>query len=173
MQLNSLKHLSLNNNRLHGRIPAINATQLVVLALHRNDLSGAVPESLQNLSHLAVLTLHENSLDGAIGPLKLTSPCIDNDKMNVRGFGCSVLRLILRPRQSPGNETDCSPLQASPSASQDEAQSQKLLSAEEMELVKRMGLGFALHCFAFLCRPWTVFPIPPSCSSFFFNADHL
>ncbi|CAK9000985.1 unnamed protein product [Durusdinium trenchii] len=137
MQLNSLKHLSLNNNRLHGRIPAINATQLVVLALHRNDLSGAVPESLQNLSHLAVLTLHENSLDGAIGPLKLTSPCIDNDKMNVRGFGCSVLRLILRPRQSPGNETDCSPLQASPSASQDEAQSQKLLSAEEMELVKR------------------------------------
>ena len=37
--MKELKQLSLNNNRLQGEIPLIEATQLVVLTLHRNELS--------------------------------------------------------------------------------------------------------------------------------------
>ena len=94
MRFSKLKRLSLNNNRLVGGIPPVEATELVTLTLHHNELSGELPSSLQNLDHLAVFTVHENFLDGSVGALKLTAPCIDNNKLNFRGFGCGVLRMI-------------------------------------------------------------------------------
>lgn len=60
MKFIDLKHLTLNNNYLHGSIPELPAeSQLVILALHRNQLTGTITESLQRLQQLAVLTLHD------------------------------------------------------------------------------------------------------------------
>ena len=135
MQLESLKYLSLNNNRLHGGIPPVDASRLVVLTLHRNELSGVLPESLQNLRRLAVLTLHENSFDGKVTPLKLTSPCIDNDKMNIRGLGCSVIGLML----SKAHKNDCHLMQIP--TDRDGEEGQKGFTEEEMKLLERKGSG--------------------------------
>lgn len=61
MKFIDLKHLTLNNNYLHGSIPELPAeSQLVILALHRNQLTGTITESLQRLQQLAVLTLHDS-----------------------------------------------------------------------------------------------------------------
>ena len=46
MKFIDLKHLTLNNNYLHGSIPELPAeSQLVILALHRNQLTGTITES--------------------------------------------------------------------------------------------------------------------------------
>lgn len=97
-----MKHLSLNNNGLSGLIPEVEATELVVLTLHRNSFSGPIPRSFQNLEHLSVLTLHENSFRGPIIPLRLTSPCIDNPRFELHSTTCYILRVFLEAEQ-----TDC------------------------------------------------------------------
>ncbi|CAK9015030.1 unnamed protein product [Durusdinium trenchii] len=102
MQFRRLKHLSLNNNGLSGLIPEVEATELVVLTLHRNSFSGPIPRSFQNLEHLSVLTLHENSFRGPIIPLRLTSPCIDNPRFELHSTTCYILCVFLEAEQ-----TDC------------------------------------------------------------------
>ncbi len=60
--------LNLNNNDLSGAIPAElgNLTQLQQLRLFDNELSGAIPAELGNLAQLQYLSLGNNQLRGAI-----------------------------------------------------------------------------------------------------------
>ena len=95
----------MNNNRLHGPLPEVVAPQLVVLALHKNELTGVLPKSLHLLKKLGVLTLHENSMSGSINDLNLTVPCMDNARFQRGGMGCEqvkALRLVA-PRYVPMN----------------------------------------------------------------------
>ncbi|KAE8772139.1 putative LRR receptor-like serine/threonine-protein kinase [Hordeum vulgare] len=66
----SLRVLSLYDNQLQGAIPNSigNLTQdLVALGLDKNNLSGTVPESIGNLTGLSILLLSENNLSGQVG----------------------------------------------------------------------------------------------------------
>ncbi|CAK9108051.1 Uncharacterized protein SCF082_LOCUS50266 [Durusdinium trenchii] len=87
MGFQRLNFLALNNNNFQGSLPEVNATELVVLALHKNHLSGVLP-SLLSLQHLGVLTLHENSIGGSVNDLSLSATCIDNSKFKMLGMGC-------------------------------------------------------------------------------------
>ena len=60
--------LNLKENELSGAIPPQlgNLTNLQFLNLYRNQLSGAIPAELGNLTNLQVLALHFNQLSGAI-----------------------------------------------------------------------------------------------------------
>ena len=60
--------LNLYGNQLTGAIPSSlgNLSNLTVLNLHNNELTGAIPSSLGNLSNLTVWKLDGNHLTGAI-----------------------------------------------------------------------------------------------------------
>ncbi|CAK9039824.1 unnamed protein product [Durusdinium trenchii] len=86
MQFERLNFLALNDNRFHGALPEIEASQLVILTLHKNALTGVLPKTLYTLAYLGVLTLHENSIGGGLSRLNLSVPCLDNSKFRLFGM---------------------------------------------------------------------------------------
>ena len=64
----NLTGLNLRRNQLSGAIPSSlgDLTQLQILALHENQLTGSIPTTLGNLTKLTYLTLHQNRLTGNI-----------------------------------------------------------------------------------------------------------
>ena len=72
--LSNLTVLNLSNNQLSGHIPAGlgNLSELTVLNLYNNQLSGSIPVELASLSNLTRLYLGSNQLTGSI-PVELAS----------------------------------------------------------------------------------------------------
>ncbi|XP_028789513.1 receptor-like protein EIX2 [Neltuma alba] len=71
--LSQLQQLVLRNNCFNGGLPSLkNATELAMLDLEKNDLSGPIPPSWtsDNLKELETLSLRMNKLDGKL-PLHL------------------------------------------------------------------------------------------------------
>ncbi|XP_050381808.1 probable leucine-rich repeat receptor-like protein kinase At1g35710 isoform X3 [Argentina anserina] len=62
----SLQSLKLSNNRLSGRIPQLEGTELHVLDLSSNSLVGTIPKELGKLSSLFNLSLAENKFSGSV-----------------------------------------------------------------------------------------------------------
>ncbi|CAE7900934.1 XIAO [Symbiodinium microadriaticum] len=65
LQLRDLEFLTLNDNKLYGALPDITASQLTVLALHRNGLTGVLPESFWALAN-NFLALMFDELSGSL-----------------------------------------------------------------------------------------------------------
>jgi hypothetical protein len=67
-QFTNLTLLYLHNNSLSGSIPTEigNLTNLTQLRLHHNSLSGSIPTEIGNLTNLTLLYLYNNSLSGSI-----------------------------------------------------------------------------------------------------------
>ncbi|KAF3434076.1 hypothetical protein FNV43_RR25179 [Rhamnella rubrinervis] len=67
--VNSLRRLSLARNQLSGQLPDNligNFSNLVVLDLKSNSISGPIPESLGKLSHLQIFSVFSNRLNGSL-----------------------------------------------------------------------------------------------------------
>ena len=97
MQFERLNFLALNDNRFHGALPEIEASQLVILTLHKNALTGVLPKTLYTLAHLGVLTLHENSIGGGLEGLNLSVPCLDNSRFRMWVYWNCKRGSLIRP----------------------------------------------------------------------------
>lgn len=70
-KLEHLKRLMLSGNHFVGRIPdsiCISSSELLIMDLSRNSLTGPLPSSLSNLTSLLKLDLSDNHLNGSLPP---------------------------------------------------------------------------------------------------------
>ncbi|MFV0393284.1 MAG: toxin Cry1Ac domain D-VI-related protein [Coprobacillaceae bacterium] len=81
-------YLSLGTNQLSGAIPSKigNMSSLVELTLNNNNLSGEIPDSLSNLSALQNLQLYNNNLTGSLpnftNAVALKSLSVNNNNLS-------------------------------------------------------------------------------------------
>ncbi|KAL3693185.1 hypothetical protein R1sor_006836 [Riccia sorocarpa] len=84
--LDSLDHITLNDNMLSGPIPPIIGTMenLIQLNLADNKLNGTIPESIGNLAKLKDLYLQNNQLTGKV-PANIAAGPVRGVTINVLG----------------------------------------------------------------------------------------
>ncbi|XP_074269917.1 protein STRUBBELIG-RECEPTOR FAMILY 3-like [Silene latifolia] len=117
--LTQLTDLSLNKNNLTGQIPDSfqQVSGLINLDLSGNNLSGPLPPSMGNLSSLGTLLLQDNKLTGVLDVLQ-NLPLINLNVMNNQFSGPIPPKLLSLPDfRGSGNPFNTSVLPSPPSAS--------------------------------------------------------